>query len=76
MVDIKKRLYLDMDVNDHEYLKMCCEKLGMGVEEFINNSILESVYSQEDKWFEELPQEKEEGENLVYIDYDGTVHAI
>jgi hypothetical protein len=72
----KQRLSFDMSVEDHKYLKMCCAKLGVSIKDFIINATNEAVYAYEDKWFDELPREEEEGENFVYIEHDGTKHAI
>lgn len=72
----KQRLSFDMSVEDHKYLKMCCAKLGVSIKEFIINATNEAVYAQEDKWFDELPKEDDEGENFVYMEHDGTINAI
>lgn len=61
----KQRLSFDMPSDDHKYLKMCCAKLGVSLKEFITKATLEAVYAQEDKWFDELPQEKVEGESHI-----------
>ena len=72
----KQRLSFDMSVEHHKYLKMCCARLGLSIKEFIINATNKAIYAQEDKWFDEIPGEEEHGENFVYMEHDGTVHAI
>ena len=72
----QQRISFDMSVEDHKYLKMCCAKLGISIKDFIIKATNEAIHAQEDKWFDEIPYKEEEGENFVYIEHDGTVHAI
>jgi hypothetical protein len=72
----KQRLSFDMSTEDHKYLKMCCARLGISIKDFIINATNEAVYAQEDKWFDEIPREDEEGENFIYMEHNGTIHAI
>jgi hypothetical protein len=45
-----QRISIDIDEEEHKYLKMCCLKLGMTIKEFAAQSIIESVDAWEDTW--------------------------
>ena len=50
----KERLSFDIDTDEYEFLKMCCEKLNVGIEEFMAEAVVRAIHDQEDEWFEEL----------------------
>lgn len=72
----KQRLSFDMSVEDHKYLKVCCAKLGISIKEFIIKATNEKVEAYEDEWLFKDSYEDNEGENFVYIDHDGKIHAL
>lgn len=55
----KHRVSVDIEEEDHRYLKMCCAKLGVSIKDFVLKSIINSVDAQEDEWWLELPETKE-----------------
>lgn len=69
------RISVDIDEEDHKYLKMCCLKLGTSIKAFVVGTVLEKVEEYESEW---MLNEKEEdfGANFVLIDHSGKVHAI
>lgn len=70
------RISVDIDEDEHKYLKMCCAKLGMTIKEFVIKSTIESVDAWEDKWMlerwasdgtnEELEKERSNPNRKVY----------
>lgn len=44
------RISIDIDEDEHKYLKMCCVKLGITIKDFVINATIEQVDSWEDKW--------------------------
>jgi len=46
----KHRISIDIDDEEHKYLKMCCAKLQITIKQFVTNSVLERVDEYEDKW--------------------------
>ena len=49
----RSRLTVDMDSNEHAYLKMACAKLGVSMREFILIATFEKMEKAEDKWLAE-----------------------
>lgn len=43
------RISVDIDEDEHKYLKMCCAKLGMTIKEFVIGAIILQVDAC-DKW--------------------------
>jgi len=71
----KTRLSVDMDTEEHQYLKKCCAKLGVSVKTFVVKAVVEAVEAQEDEWlFAQI--EDEPGENFVFIERDGKINEI
>jgi|GEM_PF-4990795 len=69
------RISVDIDQEDHRYLKLCCVKLGVSIKDFVVQSVRQKVEEAEDGWlFNE--DEQESGNNFVLIDHSGCVHAI
>lgn len=48
-----QRISIDVDEDEHKYLKMCCLRLGVTIKEFATQSIIERVDAWEDKWMME-----------------------
>lgn len=44
------RVSIDIDEDEHKYLKMCCAKLGMTIKQFVTSAAIERVDAWEDKW--------------------------
>lgn len=44
------RISIDIDEDEHKYLKMCCAKLGMTIKEFVVSATIDKVDAYEDKW--------------------------
>lgn len=49
----KARLTLDMDSEEHAYLKMACAKLGVTMRKFILLATFEKMEKLEDNWLAE-----------------------
>lgn len=49
----KARLTLDMDSDEHTYLKMACAKLGVTMREFMLVATFEKIETIEDDWLAE-----------------------
>lgn len=45
-----QRISIDMEEEEHKYLKMCCAKLGVTIKQFVTQATIEKVDSWEDKW--------------------------
>lgn len=46
----KARLTIDMDREDHMYLKMACAKIGVSMKDFLLKLALEKIEELEDEW--------------------------
>lgn len=46
----KARLTLDMDSEEHAYLKMACAKLGVSMRQFMLYATFEKMEKMEDEW--------------------------
>jgi len=46
----KARLTIDMDQEDHRYLKMACAKIGVTMREFLLQLAFEKMEELEDEW--------------------------
>lgn len=44
------RISIDIEEDEHKYLKMCCAKLGITIKQFVIDAIIEKVDEWEDKW--------------------------
>lgn len=72
----KTRLSLEMDEEEHKYLKMCCAKIGVSIKEFVLKATIDTVDSWEDKWMlerwekdgtrEELERERNDPNCVTY----------
>lgn len=51
-----QRISVDIEEDEHKYLKMCCAKLGISIKQFVIKATLESVYNQEDEWWLQDPE--------------------
>lgn len=70
------RISIDIDEQEHKYLKMCCAKLGMTIKEFVIGATIDRVDAWEDKWMlerwerdgtrAEIEIEKNEPNRTVY----------
>ena len=49
----KSRLTLDMDSQEHAYLKMACAKLGVSMRQFMLLATFEKMEKMEDDWLAE-----------------------
>lgn len=49
----KARLTLDMNSDEHSYLKMACAKLGVSMREFMLLATFEKMEQIEDEWLAE-----------------------
>jgi uncharacterized protein (DUF1778 family) len=49
----KARLTLDMDSDEHAYLKMACAKLGVSMRQFMLLATFEKMEKMEDDWLAE-----------------------
>jgi uncharacterized protein (DUF1778 family) len=49
----KSRLTLDMDSDEHAYLKMACAKLGVSMRQFMLLATFEKMEKMEDAWLAE-----------------------
>lgn len=49
----KARLTLDMDSEEHAYLKMACAKLGVSMRQFMLLATFEKMEKMEDEWLAE-----------------------
>lgn len=50
---LKARLTLDMDSDEHAYLKMACAKLGVSMRQFMLLATFEKMEKMEDDWLAE-----------------------
>lgn len=53
------RISIDIDENEHKYLKMCCVKMGISIKQFVLEAVLNKVDEQEDQWWLEKPETKD-----------------
>jgi uncharacterized protein (DUF1778 family) len=53
----KSRLTLDMDSEEHAYLKMACAKLGVSMRQFMLLATFEKMEQVEDDWLAEKAHE-------------------
>lgn len=53
----KSRLTLDMDSEEHAYLKMACAKLGVSMRQFMLLATFEKMAQIEDDWLAEKAHE-------------------
>lgn len=70
------RISIDIDEEEHKYLKMCCAKLGMTIKEFVLTATIDRVDIWEDKWMlerwerdgtkEEIDKERNNPDRTVY----------
>jgi hypothetical protein len=70
------RISIDIDEDEHKYLKMCCAKLGVTIKQFVINATIDKVDAWEDKWMlerwerdgtkEELEKESTDSSRTVY----------
>lgn len=76
------RISIDIDENEHKYLKMCCAKLGVTIKQFVIEATIEKVDGWEDKWMlerwnrdgtcEEIEKEISNPNRVVYkLDTNG-----
>lgn len=49
----KSRLTIDMDLDEHAYLKMACAKLGVSMRQFMLLATFEKMEKLEDDWLAE-----------------------
>jgi hypothetical protein len=77
------RISIDIDEDEHKYLKMCCVKLGITIKDFVINATIEQVDSWEDKWMlerwerdgvnKELKADRLNPNRIVYeLSFDGS----
>lgn len=66
------RISVDIDEEEHKYLKMCCVKMGMSIRQFVLEAVINRVEEQEDKWWLERPETKE----LLKKSKEGTLETI
>ena len=52
------RISVDIDEEDHRYLKMCCAKMGTSLKKFVLKCVLDQIDAQEDKWWLESEDTK------------------
>lgn len=70
------RISIDIDEDEHKYLKMCCAKLGITIKQFVISATIDKVDAYEDKWMlerwerdgtkEELAKERSDPNRAVY----------
>ena len=70
------RISIDIQEDEHKYLKMCCAKLGVTIKQFVTGAVIEKVDAWEDKWMlerwardgtsEELQKEANNPNRSVY----------
>lgn len=70
------RVSIDIDEDEHKYLKMCCAKLGMTIKQFVTRAAIERVDEWEDKWMlerwerdgtrEEIERERDDPNRTTY----------
>lgn len=53
----KSRLTLDMNSEEHAYLKMACAKLGVSMRQFMLLATFEKIEKIEDEWLREKAHE-------------------
>lgn len=53
------RISIDIDENEHKYLKMCCVKMGVSIKQFVLDAIINKVDEQEDQWWLEKKETKD-----------------
>ncbi len=70
------RISIDINEEDHKYLKMCCAKLGVSIKEFVLEAVQEKIKYYEDEWLFKDSFDDNEGENYVLVDHEGVLHAI
>jgi hypothetical protein len=44
------RISIDIDDDEHKYLKMCCARLSMTIKQFVISATIDKVDAYEDKW--------------------------
>lgn len=80
------RISIDIDEDEHKYLKMCCAKLGMTIKEFVIGATIDRVDAYEDKWMlerwerdgtrQELEKEKNDPDRTVYeVKFENGTHS-
>ena len=76
------KISIDIEEDEHKYLKMCCAKLGMTIKQFVTSSVIERVDEWEDKWMlerweldgtrEEMERDRNDPNRVVYeVNFDG-----
>lgn len=70
------RISIDIEEDEHKYLKMCCAKLGVTIKQFVIGATIEKIDGWEDKWMldrwardgtnEELEKEARNPNRTVY----------
>ena len=81
------RISIDIDEDEHKYLKMCCVKLGMTIKQFVIDATIDRVDSYEDKWMlerwerdgtnKELERERNNPDRTVYeLKFENGSHSI
>ena len=70
------RISIDIEEDDHKYLRMCCLKLGITMKEFVISCTLDRVDACEDKWMlerwekdgtrKEIEEERKNPNRTVY----------
>lgn len=66
------RISVDIDEEDHRYLKLCCVKLGVSIKSFVVKSVIEKIDEQEDQWWLEKP----ETQALLKESAEGTLKTV
>ena len=66
------RISVDIDEEEHKYLKICCAKLGVSIRKFVLDAVINKVEEHEDKWWLERP----ETQDLLKKSKEGTLETI
>jgi hypothetical protein len=74
---MSNRISIEIDSDEHKYLKMCCAKLGISIKEFVLNATLECIDAWEDEWMlerwekdgtnESIKKELSDPNHIVYL---------
>lgn len=71
------RISIDIDEDEHKYLKLCCVKLGVSIKSFVLQSVNQRIEEAEDHWLlDSESSQEDQGENFVLIDHKGNLNAI
>lgn len=70
------RISVDIDEEDHKFLKMHCAKMGVTIRQFVSNAVINTLEEWEDSVLFSESYNDNEGNNYVLVDHQGVLHAL